>query len=181
MHTLIIGRSGTGKSALVKQIGSALREQSETVYGFNPTSEAGYSRRDSFGCVAAEWETHDADVFAEKIETEIASGKAGKRFLLIDECHEFFRRAEGRQALWIATRGRHFGLNIIGATQRGAEIHPTFRAQCSTVYVFACSLTDARFLSDEFGSREIADAVSLPVGSFLKIDRERNITEGHVF
>ena len=158
MHTLIIGRTGSGKSALAKQIGSSLREKGYTVLAFNPTLEKGYTRRDSFGCAAADFETDDADIFEARVVEEIKNKKTF--FAIVDEAHEFFTRSDCKY-LWIGTRGRHHGINLIAITQRGALINPTIRSQCASVYVFKCSLTDAKFIADDFGDKELADATKL--------------------
>lgn len=166
MHTLVIGRTLSGKSALAKQIGSSLREKSYTVLAFNPTLEDGYTRRDKFGCAAADFETDDAEIFEARVIEE--SRKQKTFFVIVDEAHEFFSRADCKY-LWIGTRGRHYGINLIAITQRGALINPTVRSQCASVYVFKCSLTDAKFIADEFGDKELADAAKLPQGHYYRL------------
>lgn len=165
-HRIIIGRTGTGKSRLAKQIGSRLRLKGETVIAFNPTGEDGYTKEDFFGHIAAEWESWDDKAFCKKLK-ELTKRKQ-KVFVIIDEAHEFFTRA-GCENLWIGTRGRHFGINIIAITQQGQQINPTFRGQCAEIFLFACSRLDASFMSNEMGSRELENAVSLPVGTCYRL------------
>lgn len=172
MHTLIVGRSKTGKSALGKQIGSHLRIQDKYVLAFNPTGEAGYTVEDEFGCIAADWETSDPDEFAAKVSEAMNAfikGEGPQPYLIIDEAHEFFTRA-GAEYLWIGTRGRHYGSTIIAITQRGAQINPTFRGQCSRIFIFACSSLDAKFLADEMGKEEFRQATNLAPLEYYETD-----------
>lgn len=169
MHTLIVGRSFTGKSALGKQIGSHMRLSGAKVFAFNPTGEKGYTRIDEYGCAAAEFETDNVDEFAAAVSEELNANPSGNLFLIIDEAHEFFSRKDCEH-LWIGTRGRHYGVTIIAITQRGASISPTFRGQCSKVYIFACSGLDAKFFSDEYGKPEFKEAVNLPPLEYLHTD-----------
>lgn len=151
----------------------------EEVLAFNPTLERGYVKPDDFGTIGAGFETNDDAVFTTEIIRRFNLDKNKRRFLIIDEAHEFFSRKQC-QYLWIGSRGRHYGLNIIGITQRGASIHPTFRSQCSVLYLFQCSLTDAKFLSDEYGNPALLDAPRLERGKFYKIDHN-GLTTGKVF
>jgi len=178
MHTLLIGRSGSGKSALAKQLGSSLREHGETVLAFNPTGERGYTRRDAFGCAAADWETYNPDLFIQKVVKQVR--KRRKFFVIIDEAHEMFPHSKQSDHLWIATRGRHHGINIIGCSQRGALINPTFRGQCSTIYLFKCSMTDAKFMADDFGDKELLNAMKLKPGQYYRLTID-SIDRGEVF
>ena len=171
MHTLIIGRTGSGKSAIAKQIGSHLREDGKEVIALNPTGEAGYTKKDRFGCAAAEWETHDPAEFVREVVRRL-DGKKKVRFLIVDEAHELFGKIDAHNALWIAQRGRHDGLNIIGITQRGAAIHTTFRTQCARIYVFRCSMTDSKFMADEGGSPTVKQAHELDTGEYFLITPE---------
>ena len=157
----------SGKSALAKQLGSELRLAGYTVYAFNPTGERGYTRKDDYGCIAADFETSDPDEFADKCVEFYRTNKTKELFLIIDEVHEFFSRA-GCEYLWIGTKGRHFGFNIIAITQAGQQINKTFRSQCGIVYLFKCSLSDAKFIADEQGAAELKDAPKLQPGFFYK-------------
>lgn len=162
-------------------MGSDLRERGIEVLAFNPTGEAGYTKRDDFGCAAAEWETHDADEFIDEVETRLEKEPGKHRVLIIDEAHDFFSRAGAQERNWIGTRGRHFGLTIIAITQKATLINTTFRGQCAHVYIFRCSLTDAKFIADEYGSQEHKNAVDLPPGSWVKISSDGKVTRGQVF
>jgi len=177
-HALIVGRTMMGKSALVKQIGSQLRRAKEEVLAFNPIGGDGFTKRDKFGCAAAEFETDDPDKFAAEVARRVAE-KTKRRFLIIDEAHEFFNRGNS-EFLWIGTKGRHNGLNLILATQRAALLNPTVRGQCGELYLFACSLTDARFLSDEYGRKELADATELKPGEYFRL-YGNELTKGAAF
>jgi len=169
MHTLIIGRSITGKSGLAKQIGSHLRLSGKKVFAFNPTGEAGYTRQDAYGCAAAEFETDDINEFLSAVTDELNKNPSGNLYLIVDEAHEFFKRADC-ETLWLGTRGRHYGITIIAVTQRGAQINPTFRGQCSRVFLFACSRLDAKFMADEYGRKEFETATNLAQLEYYQTD-----------
>lgn len=179
MHTLIVGRTGSGKSAQAKQLGSALRERGWEVLAYNPTMEPGYTVRDDHGCAAAEFETTNADEFMREVEHRISRDPKA-RFLIVDEAHEFFSKAQSQDRLWVARYGRHYGLNIIAITQRMQDVHTTLRTQCATVYIMPCSLTDAKFAADEYGSKVLAKAPDLKPGKYFKCTPD-GVVKGRVF
>jgi hypothetical protein len=177
-HILIVGRSLSGKTGLAKALGSAMRRRGEEVLALNPTCERGFTRRDEFGNAAAEWETHDAELFSREVARRINAAQK-RRWLIIDEAHEFFDRGNSPNK-WIGTRGRHNGLNLIVVTQRAAELNPTVRGQLGEVYLMACSLTDAAFLADLYGCKELAAATTLKPGEFYH-RRGNELTKGAIF
>ena len=179
MHTLIVGRTLSGKSALAKQIGSEFRRRGIECLAFNPTREAGYTRRDNYGCAAAEFETNDPEEFREEILNRIEKEKK-IRYIIVDEAHEFFARTDNNDTVWIGTQGRHYGLNVIAITQRGAQINPTFRSQCANLYLFQCSRLDAEYMFNEFGYVELRDAMRMPIGEYYILGPE-GIDKGSVF
>lgn len=170
MHTLIVGRSQSGKSALAKTLGSQLRADGHFVVAYNPTGEKGYTRRDEFGCAGADIEFDDPDRFEEYLSKKAESNSSEPIFVIVDEAHEMFP-THGRERNWIATKGRHFGFNIIAITQRGAQVSPTLRSQCTRIYLFPCSLTDARFMADEYGNKKLSRANELPALHYYRIDK----------
>jgi len=181
MHVIILGRTLSGKSALVKQIGSDLREQGHEVVAFNPVGGKGFTIRDEFGCAAAEYETADADEFMNEVLSRLEKNPKKKRFLIVDEAHEFFGKADSEHRNWIGTRGRHYGLTVIALTQKATILNTTFRGQADTIYIFRSSLTDARFVADEFGNAELQKAaVDLPRGHYIKLDVDGNLSRGKI-
>lgn len=164
-HRLIIGRTQSGKSALAKQLGSRLRLSGAEVLAFNPTLERGYSREDDFGCIAAEYETDNIEELIDEIATRYNLEKK-ERFLIIDEAHEI-----PKEFSWLTTKGRHYGLNIMAVSQRGAALNPTFRTQIGIWYVFKCSGLDVSMVEDETGIKIPKDSagVSLRRFDYLKI------------
>lgn len=166
VHRLIVGKTLSGKSALAKQLGSELRLNGAVVIAFNPTKEKGYTVKDDYGCIAADFETYNPDVFMNMVLSERLK-HANPIFLIIDEAHEFFTRA-GCQNLWLGTRGRHHGFNIIAITQRGQAINPTFRSQVGDTYIFNTSVKDAKFIADDIGIN-YKDILDLDVGEFYHI------------
>lgn len=168
MHTLILGQSFTGKSALAKQLGTSLRAKNQIVIAFNPTKEAGYTIRDSFDCQAAQFESDNPDAFVREL-TRLVGERHPKIFCIVDEAHEFFSR-NGGQYDWIGTKGRHYGIHVIAITQRAAMISTTFRGQCSTIYAFRSNRTDMEFLREEFWHTGMTkEDFNLQPGKFVKI------------
>ncbi len=60
--------------------------------------------------------------------------------LVIDEMADFFPNRtlskEEQEFSKLCRKGRHYGVNIIGASQRIAEVHPSFRGNLSRNYFF---------------------------------------------
>lgn len=144
-HSIIIGRTLSGKSALAKQIGSHARLAGAEILAWNPTLERGYAREDDYGCIAAEWETDCPYELLDEISIRYSREKKS-RILIVDEAHEL-----PKELSWLATKGRHYGLTLIAVTQRGAALNPTFRTQCGTWYIFKCSGLDMKMAEDETG------------------------------
>tara|TARA_Y100000296_G_scaffold25677_1_gene30172 strand:+ start:735 stop:1280 length:546 start_codon:yes stop_codon:yes gene_type:complete len=180
MHTLIVGRTFSGKSALAKRMGSHIRVSKVEVLAYNPTGEKGYTERDSFGCAAADWETADPQEFIDEV-TERVNTSPKKRILIVDEAHTLFAKKEGADYNWLATRGRHYGLSVIAITQKATELNTTFRGQCDTVFLFRCSLTDAKFIADEYGDAQFRECTQLPRGTYMKISALEPTKKGVVF
>lgn len=168
MHQLFVGRTRSGKSSLCKEICSELRLGGEEVLAYNPLGEKGWTRRDEYGRAGADWESADLDEFLAECERR-GTKHPRRRFVAVDEAHELFTRADC-DAKWLATRGRHYGFNLLLVTQRCAELNVTARTQCLPIFVFQSSLTDAKLLADEFGRRELLDAPTLQKGEFYKVD-----------
>jgi hypothetical protein len=164
-HSLTVGRSLSGKSALNKQIGSRMRLAGAEILAWNPTLERGYAREDEYGCIAAEWETDDPQELIAEIQTRYQKEKK-ERFLIIDEAHEL-----PTELSWLGTKGRHYGLTVMLITQRGAKMNPTLRTQVGTWYVFKCSGLDMKMVQEETGVTIPKDMKGAQLGQFdyLKI------------
>jgi hypothetical protein len=181
MHTLICGMTESGKSTLAKELGSELRLARHEVLALNPTGEAGYARMDRWGRCAAEWESESPTAFAREVHRRLSKNRRAPLYLIVDEGHEFFTRAESEHN-WIGTRGRHLGLNIICITQGPSQMNPTVRGQCGRLYLFACSLTEGSFLADNYGDRDLEAASKLPAGAYYrKIRGKPGLDKGRVF
>jgi len=161
-HDLTIGRTESGKSAFNKQRFSELRLKGAEVLAFNPTQETGYSIKDAYGCVAAEWEHHDPETFVNEVVRRIEK-ESKVRHLILDEAHLL-----PIEYSWLVTRGRHFGLNCHLISQRGASMNPAYRTQVATWYVFKCAGIDMKMVQDETGVK--IGEHNLQQGEYLKID-----------
>jgi len=146
---------------------------------YNPTRETGYTKKDNFGCIAADFEHHEAKEFERAVRNEVSKGTHKNIYVIVDEAHEFFTRGDC-ETKWMGTRGRHYGLHIIAITQRAAEINVTFRGQCSTIYVFRSNLTDTKFITNEFHNSGIDEkSLALDDGKFIRI-RGREVAYGDI-
>lgn len=90
--------------------------------------------------------------------------------LFVDESGAAIGRYAGAMAV-VATQSRHFGHKAHFFTQRGAQLDPTIRDQCSTLFIFRVGHNDAKTFSEEFGYKELRDAHSLERGEAFKVTR----------
>ncbi len=179
MHWLVIGMTESGKSSLLKELGSSLREAGQEVIACNPTGEAGYTRRDKYGRAGAEWETRDPAELVREAHKRFYADRKKRRFLITDEAYEIFPRG-GSENLWLVTSGRHVGFTVIAGTQASQQIEPRARTQFGGLYCFRCALTDAKFAADQWGKRELLGAPDLPTGHYFRV-AEGQLTRGRAF
>lgn len=155
MHVLILGRTGTGKSTLLKMLAAQYKRS-----GVEPLIYTAIrGELDSYGQCYYEIEPFLARVFAEK-----------KRPVFVDEAGEVVDRSHIARTAPLATRTRHLGHALHFSAQRAALIMPTARDQCERAYIFRVSSTDARDLSNEYGNAALLEACTLSKGEYFKID-----------
>lgn len=78
----------------------------------------------------------------------------------------------------LCSRGRHYGINIIGASQRIAEVGTRFRGNCSrTYFFFQDELADVETICRSIGREWKAELEGLQVHEYLVRER-REITKG---
>lgn len=181
MHTLILGQSFTGKSAKAKQLGTQLRAQGQTVIAFNPMREHGYTIKDAYGCLAAEFDANTPQKFMaelNRIHPRLPPG--GKIYLIIDEAHKFFPHTQCETS-WIGTEGRHHGLSVIAITQKATLVDPTFRSQCSVVYVFRAEFDDMEMIRKRYWQYNLKkEDLILAQGEYLRIHHSDGVTKGNI-
>lgn len=94
--------------------------------------------------------------------------RAGQRQLCIIDEADTELGVDNKQNLWIATKGRHYGIENIFSTQRPFLIAPTARNMCAELFCFRVSQNDASALAGDFADARIREAApNLNQGEFL--------------
>jgi len=166
-HCLIAGRCESGKSTLARRLAREYAERGIQSLALDPIGDPKWKEVSAF-C------TSDSSQFME------VAGASRSCALFVDESGEVIGRYNS-EMFALATRFRHYGHRVHFLTQRPAQLSPTVRDQCSTMYLFACSMKDAKILSDEWGRQEIADAHKLNQGEFFFLPRFGDCARGRIF
>ena len=105
---------------------------------------------------------------------------------IIDEAADIFEqdRNEGRQML---RRGRHVdpvtggGGHVVALiAQRYVGLDKTAREQCSRIYAFNQSPSDARLIAEDYNFTALLDVVTLPKFNYLLADKMGDVRRGVV-
>lgn len=154
MHTLILGRTASGKSILSKILAAEALERGQGVLVLDILGDEWPE-----GCVV----TEDADEFLKLYWANFNC------LCIIDEGGETANKRE-RKMIPTATRGRHNGHHNLYLAHRLTQLDPTLRAQCSRLFLFACATSDAMEMGDEFGAPELKEASGFPPGYLYFIE-----------
>lgn len=153
-HSLILGMTESGKTTLAKRLASVYRNEGIGVIVLDPLHD--------------EW---DADFqTADKQEFLITVQQNSQCAIFIDESGESVGQYD-TEMHWLATRARHYGHNTHFISQRGQQLAKTVRDQCGYLFLFNCSLSDAKLLSNEWNKPELMDANALQRGEFYRVER----------
>lgn len=159
----MIGKTNTGKTLLSKHIARGLKSEG---YGILVLDGMG----DKEWLEVADFYTTDAAEF------RMIAERSSNCFLFIDEAG-MFCKLHDEENYWFATQARHWGHSSFFISQRGVQIAPTVRYQCTRLFLFSCSKTDAKVLADEFGEDELLNATRLEklefyrAGNFIECSR----------
>lgn len=193
-RTAIYGASGTGKTTLLNE----LVKSDPRFIGFDPVrSMAGraFEDRRSFlrAIMAAkggpfrlvyraprgsdrETELRWLANFVLNFQTDFYNGKSRKGLTFaVDElalCYPNKNQPSGDHPFTeLCNTGRHYGVRLIGSTQRPAEIGPTFRANASATYVFRLeSDVDVDRVRRIVGLRDGEALKTLAVGECFRLE-----------
>lgn len=153
MHSLILGQTESGKSALAKMIAKGLKNSGHRLCVYDPLFDPSFP---------FDYRSDEPDEFSEHMKSE------RNCHVFIDECGDFF---EGVDCGWIATRGRHHGFSVYFLAQRMVQIPRTVRDQCKRLYLFASSLADGKQHADEWNRPELSRCFLLPKLTFFLVER----------
>lgn len=78
----------------------------------------------------------------------------------------------------VCSRGRHFGIRLIGVSQRYAEVNKNFTENCTTSVFFAQGVLDIDNANKALGGGCMEKLQSLKPHYFLSIDQKHQIREG---
>lgn len=153
MHTLIVGRTLSGKTTFAKKKAASLKKLGRPIIVLDPFLDPQWnadfitSNQDEF--LKAFWNNRSCAVFIDE------SGRMiGKYNSVMEDC---------------ATMGRHWGHKVYFITQRVKQISTNIRTQCSELVIFKQSLADTKDLADEFVEPMINQAHELNQGEFIYV------------
>lgn len=165
--SLFIGARGQGKSTLAK----SLIKPHKRIVVFDPMGEYArlplYIRCETLTEVAAalkkrwrggfkiayipkppyEQNMHDLALLLMHVQKPYYNNMDDRQILLVaEEMNLSFPNRRLPPALYgqdmLTLQGRHYGINIMGITQRPAEVNKTYRGNCEDTYVFFLSEPD---------------------------------------
>jgi hypothetical protein len=124
--------------------------------------------------IGADFLTHDAEKF-------MAACKINESCtLIVDEAGTFCGQYN-KEAFWLATQSRHWGHKSYFLTQRANMVAKNIRDNCSELFAFRTSATDAKLLCEDFTYDELLGVVSLDRGECYHALRFGGVQKINVF
>lgn len=191
--TLVIGARGRGKSTKAKE----LLKSWPRVVAVDPMGEyarlPAYIRCETLKEVASvlkrrwqgafkiayvpkppyEMRLHELAVLLMHVQKPYFDNQDARQIMLVvEEMNLSYPVTKLPPALYGATmltlQGRHYGINMLGITQRPAEVSATYRGNCDDIYVFGLSQgLDFRAVSETIGREHEAKVRALKPHEFL--------------
>lgn len=192
----VYGRSGSGKSTRVK----AMVRRVPRVVTFDPLDEyreLGFKRalteRELIGHIKRNWRgrfrvayvppsnkeafaLHRVSLILKQIQMPYYRGVSiPKLTLVVEEMNLSFPVTGLPQHLdgfpFLCSRGRHWGIEIIGVSQRVAEVNTRFRGNTDVSYFFAQQdATDIRTICSRLGNEYREKLIALKTHEYLQAD-----------
>jgi len=164
-HVLILGMTESGKSTLAKSLCAEAKKRELGTLVLDPLADPDW---------CADYQTRNASEFLQVVKNSESCA------VFIDESGESVGRYND-EMFWLATRGRHYGHICHFISQRGQQISKTVRDQCGRLYLFNCSLSDAKLLADEWNKEELRKAHTLAKGEFFIVQRFGEVKRAKLF
>lgn len=172
-HKLIVGTTESGKSTLARSMVEDAAKRGAFVIVYDPTLNPAW---------ATEFVTADEYQFFAWIHEAHENGITSI-VAVVDEADTIMSMSH-RHNWWLASRGRHFGIEAIFITQRPTMIAPSVRGMPSEHYAFRIPKSDAQLLADDCAAPELAGAAELAQGEFLRarwVDRKKVVDKLKIF
>ncbi|HHJ14268.1 MAG TPA: AAA family ATPase [Gammaproteobacteria bacterium] len=154
-HVLIAGITESGKSTLARELAAEYRRADIGVLVLDPLADPRWE---------ADYQTTDPDAF---LQTAKQSWECA---LFLDESGETVGRYK-EEMFWCATQARHRAHRSHFITQRPVQLAKTVRDQCTRLFLFAVSTSDAKVLADEWAKPALLEAATLGPGEFFDVRR----------
>lgn len=126
---------------------------------------------------------HELAVLLRKAQQPFKDGRDGRPVtLVVEEMNMSFpnRTLPARLSGFpeLCSRGRHFGIEVIGVSQRVAEVHTRFRGNCAVSYYFRQDdHADVTTACNKLGPQYRAQLIALQDYQYLRVSQGR-VTEG---
>jgi len=144
MHSLILGMTESGKTALAKKLVKEFKAKGIYCISLDPLSDP------SWGC---DFITNDPDKFSQVWKS--SRGCA----VFIDEAGTVGKFSETINEA--ATKGRHWGHSFFFLSQRATQIEPLVRDQCGALFLFRSGLQSRKTLAEEFDAPQLLESVEM--------------------
>jgi len=155
----------SGKTTLAKRLAASLHNKDKTVLVFDPLGDPDW---------ICDFQTKDFEEFLRVCKMNRSC------FLFVDESSTSCGQHD-KEALWLATMSRHWGHSSTFIAKRTPLISTTIRYQCGELFLFSCSLTDAKLLSDDWNKAELREAHNLGKGEYFRCSRFSPVTKHALF
>lgn len=155
----------SGKTTVAKKLAQTAKASDRGVLVFDPIRDP----------------TWGADFVTDKMSEFLRIAKMNKNCtLFIDEAATACGNHD-RESHWLATQARHWGHQSVFISQRPAQVAKNIRDNCSKLFCFRISPSDAKIYADEWCYQEILNAPDLPQGECLYLPRFGQATKMTVF
>ena len=152
--TLVLGKSGAGKSVLIKYLLSQQHSEFQKIFLICPTERI----KPCYGEYVEKCNVYDQwnEIWGEKLFKTLAKMKRIQQdnmkpvLLILDDLGNDEGFHQSNIFKLMSTRGRHFNLSIIVALQYMNQVYPTCRSQFNTIIVGQQNNQGLQLLLKEF-------------------------------